>query len=90
MNRTLRDRGVAWAISENQTREWKGKRFNIFDRPVIGQSGELRLALLPHDRFPRLGEIGRDAVIAHPHGLDPIKDRLLRLHLWRLPELSAA
>jgi hypothetical protein len=47
-------------------RTYEGVPFRVFAEPVIGRAGDLRVALLPHRRFPRLPELSRETVVAHP------------------------
>jgi Nucleotide-diphospho-sugar transferase len=89
VNRALVSDGAVWEAPENcEARFWDGRSFRVFDRPVRGQCGALRVSLLPHQRFPRLPEISANTVVAHP--LSPksgegTAQELRRLGLWRLP-----
>jgi len=91
INRALQDAGVTWDIDPvgagRSRREWNGISFSIFVDPLRGQAGELSLALMPHDEFPRLPEsIGPRALVAHPLSPKNAKakiERLVELGLWR-------
>jgi hypothetical protein len=97
VNRLLFLAKTAWRIDQpGETRTWKDGSFRVFEKPVFGHSGNLRLALMPHAQFTRLPEITPRTMVAHP--LPSPTDgelgerrtgKLRRLGLWRLPEISA-
>ncbi len=94
VNRLLAEKGTIWnAEGPSESRQWKGREFRIFDRPITGRCNGLSISLLPHRRFPRLPEIATDTVVAHPLSSQSAGDtirELRRLGLWRPPQESRA
>ncbi|HEY5237363.1 MAG TPA: putative nucleotide-diphospho-sugar transferase [Rhizomicrobium sp.] len=86
VNRALRETGMVWQKpGKGQTRDWSGRKFRIFDEPIIGAGPTLAAAILPHREFPRLPEMPNGALVAHPLSpkTAPAKTEMLRdLGLW--------
>jgi hypothetical protein len=92
VNEALVAAGATWMPrARGEQRVYQGRPFQIFADTVFGDADGLRLALLPHRRFPRLPDPAADVVVAHPLG-SPAKGvsgaecaarALATLGLWR-------
>ena len=67
VNETLVAKGIAWEDAvPSEWRSHRGKPFRTFPEAITGHAPTLRVALLPHRRFPRLPEVSPETVVAHP------------------------
>jgi hypothetical protein len=90
LNRLLIDEGIEWEIDNLYYTEkvYKKHKYKIFNFPVFGKLSNLRIALLPYEKFPRTVESNlHEAVVAHPISPKTCvgkKEILEEIGLWRL------
>lgn len=94
VNRLLLERQIKWdnLKMDNLEKEFKGHKYKIYNSPVLGTNGDIRLSLLPYKFFPRtvLSDMSQ-AFVAHPLSPKTCTDKiesLSELGLWKLNGLK--
>jgi hypothetical protein len=90
LNRILMEGRVKWHTDgvSRELKMYSKLQYAIFDEPVFGQMGDLRLALLPYKKFQRIPlQFSEAPVIVHPLSLKKghsKKEILSACGAWRL------
>lgn len=65
-NRLLYELGTNWKYNEHKyTLEFNGTRFDAYEDILMGECGELEVALLPHAKFQRIAQSSEDIYVKH-------------------------